>query len=200
MKNISLIINVLLLIAVGLLYLFQFQKEEIKEQAEPVNESVIGDMKIAFVNTDTLLKYYSLSDVLMKQLEVKRDKFQAEYLNREKGLQAEIDDYQQNAGNLTVGQARNIEENLMKKQQNLQQYSQTLAQDMAREQNRVNTQLYDSVANFLGKYGTEQDIKIVLTYTKGNPNVLYAANALDITQILIDGLNTRQESQKNPGK
>jgi outer membrane protein len=64
----------------------------------------------------------------------------------------------------------------------------------------VNTQLYDSVANFLGKYGTEQDIKIVLTYTKGNPNVLYAANALDITQILIDGLNTRQESQKNPGK
>jgi outer membrane protein len=200
MKNISLIINVLLLIAVGLLYLFQFQKEEIKEQAEPVNESVIGDMKIAFVNTDTLLKYYSLSDVLMKQLEVKRDKFQAEYLNREKGLQAEIDDYQQNAGNLTMGQARNIEENLMKKQQNLQQYSQTLAQDMAREQNRVNTQLYDSVANFLGKYGTEQDIKIVLTYTKGNPNVLYAANALDITQILIDGLNTRQESQKNPGK
>jgi outer membrane protein len=200
MKNISLIINVLLLIAVGLLYLFQFQKEEIKEQAEPINESVIGDMKIAFVNTDTLLKYYSLSDVLMKQLEVKRDKFQAEYLNREKGLQAEIDDYQQNAGNLTVGQARNIEENLMKKQQNLQQYSQTLAQDMAREQNRVNTQLYDSVANFLGKYGTEQDIKIVLTYTKGNPNVLYAANALDITQILIDGLNTRQESQKNPGK
>ncbi|HEX9650334.1 MAG TPA: OmpH family outer membrane protein [Cyclobacteriaceae bacterium] len=200
MKNISLIINVLLLIAVGLLYLFQFQKEEIKEQAEPINESVIGDMKIAFVNTDTLLKYYSLSDVLMKQLEVKRDKFQAEYLNREKGLQAEIDDYQQNAGNLTMGQARNIEENLMKKQQNLQQYSQTLAQDMAREQNRVNTQLYDSVANFLGKYGTEQDIKIVLTYTKGNPNVLYAANALDITQILIDGLNTRQESQKNPGK
>ena len=200
MKNISLIINVLLLIAVGLLYLFQFQKEEIKEQAEPVNESVIGDMKIAYVNTDTLLKYYSLSDVLMKQLEVKRDKLQAGYLNREKGLQAEIDDYQQNAGNLTMGQARNIEENLMKKQQNLQQYSQTLAQDMAREQNRVNTQLYDSVANFLGKYGTEQDIKIVLTYTKGNPNVLYATNALDITQILIDGLNTRHESQKNPGK
>jgi len=177
------------MVAVGILYYMQFSGNSESNAQEVESTVAIGDLQMAYVNSDSLLQNYKLYKELVKQLEDKRDRLEAEFTNRQQGLQNEVASYQRNQGNLTIGQARAIEEDLLQKQQNLQQYQQTLSQELGTEQNKINIQLYDKVSEFLKSYGAENNVQLVLTYTRGNPNLLYANPELDITKLVVNGLN-----------
>jgi len=188
-KNLSLILNGVLIVAVGILYFMQFSENSESNGQKAESTVALGDLQMAYVNSDSLLQNYKLYKELVKQLEGKRDRLEAEFTNRQQGLQNEVASYQRNQGNLTIGQARAIEEDLLQKQQNLQQYQQTLSQELVSEQNKINVQLYDKVSEFLESYGAENNVQLVLTYTRGNPNLLYANPGLDITKLVVNGLN-----------
>lgn len=191
MKNLSIILNVVLLIAVGVLYFLHFsnkgaQQEEMSMDPGTNNNVVVKG--IAYVNSDTLLENYQYFKDKSEELESKRQKLEAEFTNRAKGLETEIGNFQKNAQNMTMAQARAIEEDLVKKQQNLMQYQQNLQQQLAGDQAKVNNELYDKVSQYLKDYGKERNFQIVLTYTKGS-GVLYANDSLNITQDVVKGLN-----------
>jgi outer membrane protein len=73
----------------------------------------------------------------------------ADYRNRATGLQNEIAAYQRNVSNMTLSQVRATEEDLGKKQQNLQMYQQTLSQQLMEEEAKLNKELYDRITTFL---------------------------------------------------
>jgi outer membrane protein len=152
-------------------------------------------LSIAYVNSDSLLKNYDYFKDLEKQFTEKRDKLNAEYQNRGMGLQREIENFQATAGNMTQNQARAVQEDLSKKQQNLMMYQEQLGQQLMQEEARMNAALYDKVAAYLREYGLNKELQIVLTYTKGS-GVLYANDSLDITNEVMVGLN---EAYKNEG-
>ncbi len=197
MKNLSLILNGVLAVAVIYLYILHFSGGS----SAANNQSDVGGFlssgpipKIAYVNSDTLLANYEYFKDKQTELEGKATKLQAEYENRAKGLQNEINSFQRTAGQMTMNQARAVEEDLRKKQQNLLQYQQNLSSQMMEEENKVNEELYQNVSNYLEQYGKNKDLKIVLTYTKGS-GVLYADDSLDITREILTALN---EQYKNP--
>jgi outer membrane protein len=191
-KNLSLILNGILAVAVIYLYVLHFSGDSSAqtEQAESTTTSSGALPKIAYVNSDTLLQYYDFFQDKKVELEAKAQKLQADYETRAKGLQSEITAFQRNAGTMTMNQARALEEDLMKKQQNLMQYQQNLSTELMQEEAKVNEELYEKVAEYLEEYGDHQDFKVVLTYTK-NSGVLYADDSLDITKTVIEGLNQR---------
>lgn len=191
MKNLSLILNGILAVAVIYLYVLHFSNGSPTETEETTAVSTNANMpKIAYVNSDTLLEYYDFFQDKRVELEAKAQKLQANYESRAKGLQSEIATFQRNAGSMTMNQARAVEEDLVKKQQNLAQYQQNLSSELMQEEAKVNEELYEKVAEYLEEYGEEQNFKVVLTYTK-NSGVLYADDSLDITRIVIDKLNER---------
>ncbi len=200
MKNLSLVLNVILLIAVGVLYVLHFTGREKSEAINEVQTSggISSSLRqLAYVNSDSLLQNYDYFKDKADELEAKRAKLEAEYTNRAQGLQNEINDFQRNAQNMTMAQARAVEENLTQKQQNLIRYQQTLQQELMNDENVVNNELYDNVANYLEEFGRRNNLQLVLTYTKGS-GVLYANDSLDITQEVIVGLN--DEYGKKSGK
>ena len=67
-------------------------------------------------------------------MEAKTKKIEQEYRNRAQGLQNEITAYQRNVTNMTLGQVKAVEEDLGKKQQNLQMYQQSLSQQLMEEE------------------------------------------------------------------
>ncbi len=112
MKNLSLILNVVLFVAVLVLFFLHFSSQT---QTEESNSTVVTSSlpaNIAYINSDTLLKNYEFSKVASDQLENKKDELQAEYENRARGLQTEITNFQRNAQNMTIAQARAVEEDL----------------------------------------------------------------------------------------
>lgn len=198
MKNLSLILNGILAVAVIYLYVLHFSNGGpgvAGNESDSLSVNTTASVpKIAYVNSDTLLEYYTFFQDKRVELEEKAKELQSNYENRARGLQSEIETFQRNAGSMTINQARAVEEDLMKKQQNLAQYQQSLSAQLAQEEAKVNEELYEQVSAYLDEYGKNEDYKVVLTYTK-NSGVLYADDSLDITRSVIEGLNTRYQQE-----
>jgi outer membrane protein len=195
-KNLSLIMNGVLAVAVIVLYVLHFNGKSTGQTTaeEEAASASMGLPNIAYVNSDTLLEHYDFFKDKRVELEEKQKKLESEFQNRARGLENEIANFQQTANNMTMAQAKAVEEDLMRKRQNLMQYQQTLAGQLQQSEAEVSEALYDNLAQYLQEYGKEKDFKLVLTYTKGS-GVLYASDSLDITQQVIAGLN---EKYKNP--
>jgi len=193
------ILNVVLLIAVGVLYVLHFSKSESvsDENIQNVVQTATAGMpQIAYVNTDSLQSNYEFFKDKAAELEAKRSKLEAEFNNRARGLQNEVNNLQSNAQNMTMAQAQAAQENLMKKEQSLMQYQQSLQQQLMRDESLVTNELYEKVSGFLRDYGKKNNYQLVLTYTKGS-GVWYAHDSLNITEQVIDGLN---EAYKKPAE
>jgi outer membrane protein len=200
MKNLSLILNIVLLVAVGVLYYLHFAspKSSVSTSSGP-NDAVLSDLKIAYINADTVLKHYDYLKVNKEQLEAKTQKLRQDFGNRAQGLQNEINAYQRGVNSMTIGQVKATEENLAKKQQNLQLYQQSLEQQMMQEEANLNKQLYDRITSFLKTYSAEKGLQVVLKYDPTS-DMLYGGNALDISQDVIKGLNESYNAEKNGAK
>ncbi len=196
-KNLSIIINAVLIVALGVLYFLHFNgKSDIEEKSDKVEDAPV--IQVAYVNSDSILANYTYAEKLQADFRVKTEGMERDYQNRVQGLQKEITDYQQNAGNLTINQAKALEENLMQKQQNLQLYQQKLQQDLMVEEASLNKDLYERVTGFLREYGNENNLELIVKYDQGS-DVLFASDAMDITKIVIDGLNAAYENEQlNP--
>lgn len=197
-NNLSIVLNVVLLVAVGVLYVLHFSGNSASTDN---NESGNSQFKpenftIAYVNSDSLIKNYDFFKEMEKQLIAKRDKLNSEYQNRAEGLQREIANFQSTAGNMTISQARAVEEDLRKKQQNLMMYQEQLGQQLRGEEAKMNSDLYDKVSDYLRDYGLNKNLQLVLTYTKGS-GVLYANDSLDITNQVLVGLNEAFSEEQN---
>lgn len=199
MKNLSLILNVVLLVAVIILYVLHFSGPGKVESRSSGSDTSAVDLRVAYINSDSVLKYYDYLKVNRDQLEAKTKKMDQDLRNRTVGLQNEITAYQRNVSGMTLGQARAAEEDLGKKQQNLQMYQQSLQQQLMQEEAKLNKELYDRITGFLKEYGQEKGLQVVLKFDPTS-DVLYGGESLDITQDVIKGLNESYQSEKQgPG-
>lgn len=199
MKNLSLVLNIVLLVAVCVLFYLQFAGRKGGSSLSASGDTTSVDVKIAYINSDTVLKYYEYLKVNKQQLEAKTKKMDQDYRNRAMGLQNEIQAYQRNVNSMTLGQVRATEEDLGKKQQNLQMYQQSLAQQLMEDEAKLNKELYDRVTAFLKKYGQEKGLQVVLKFDQTS-DVLFGGAGLDISQDVIAGLNEAYQLEKSGGK
>ncbi len=186
MKHVSLILNVVLLIAVVVLYILHFNAKP--EQVTERGETTHTELDVAYVNSDSLLNNYEFVKELSGKLESTRSKLEKEYENRARGLQSEIQSFQASVNNMTIGQARAVEEDLVKKEQNLRQYQERLNMQFMQEESKVQEEIYNKVSDYLKDYAKNNNLQLVLTYQKGS-GVLFANEGLNITDAVVKGLN-----------
>ena len=197
MKNLSLVLNAVLLVAVAVLFYLQFSG---KKSQNSTDSSFPSDVTIAYIHSDSVLKNYDYFNATRERLEAKGKRFDMDLQGRAQTLQGEIESYQRSAGTLTQAQARAVEEDLGKKRQNLQMYQENLSQQMAVEQDAVTKELYDRVTNYLAIYGKEKNLQVVLKFNASS-DLLYANKALDISGDVVKGLNELYKAElANPKK
>jgi len=195
MKNLSLILNAVLLVAVGVLFYLHFAPKSSIAETESVNPS---DFKIAYINSDSVLKNYEFFKVNIEKLESKGKKLDQDLQNRAQSLQNDITAYQRNYGSMTIGQAKAVEDDLGKKRQNLELYQRSLEQELMTEQGKMNEDLYKKVTDFLKIYAEQKELQIVLKFNPSS-DLLYGGKSVDITNEVIQGLNEAYKiDQANP--
>jgi outer membrane protein len=195
MKNVSLILNVVLVVAVAALFYLHFAGN--KSQST-VSSTLPKDLKIAYVNSDSILQNYDYFKVNRDKLEAKGKKLDQDLQNRAQSLQGEIQQYQRNASTLTMGQARAVEEDLSKKRQNLEMYQQSLSQEIIADQEKVNLEIYKRVTDFLKVYGDQNGLQLVLKYNPQS-DLLFANSAMDISKEVVAGLNEAFRQEQTSG-
>ncbi len=194
MKNLSLILNVVLLVAVIVLYVLYFKGNSNTPKTSLSDTTALADVRVAFVNVDTLNKYYEYLKVNEEKFAAKAKKYEDDYKNRAMGLQNEINNYQRSVNNLTFSQQKALEEDLTRKQQNLQMYQQSLSQQLMQEQAAFNQTLYDRLTRYAKKYGEENGLHMIMQYSPSS-DVLWGRSGLDITDAVVKGLNDEFKSE-----
>lgn len=188
MKNLSLVLNAVLIVAVAGLYYMQFSTPSVDENMAGNVDNTEVDYKVVYINSDSVLVNYDFFKEMQSQLQEKGQKLEKEYQNRAEGLQREVNDFQRTVNSLTIGQAKALEEDLLKKQQNLRLYQENLSQQLLKEEAKLNKELYDKITGYLKVYSADKGIDLVVKYNQGS-DVLYANEGMDITNEVVAGLN-----------
>jgi len=151
---------------------------------------------IVYVNSDTLLSKYDYAKDMGKRLETKGKSAQGDLASRGQAFQREVADYQKNQATMAADQRQKTEQRLQREQQELQTYQQNASADFQNSQATENSKLYDKIADFAKSYAKEKGYKMVLTYSKANPTVLYGDPALDVTADVVKKLNDAYAKEK----
>ena len=97
---------------------------------------------------------------------------------------------------MPADQRQTSEQNLQRKQQDLQTYQQNATAQFQTEQANEGNKVYDKIADFVKGYAKEKGYKLVLTYSKANPTVIYGDAGLDVTADVIKRLNDAYTKDK----
>ncbi len=205
MNKISIIVESILAAGIVALFILFFtvtpgSKKTVNQDVEAAGEL----LPIAVINTDSILKNYTLaveaSDKLMsryeestvkldtkaKSLQKEAETFQREVLDFQRKLEANAFLSRERAES-EQARLQKKEQQLMAKQQDLENLRQKLSADFMNEQAALTQQLQDSVQAYLREFNADGHYHLVL-----NDAVLMNKVAgYDITNEVIEALNAR---------
>jgi outer membrane protein len=187
-NNTSLIWNIVLTLAVAVLFFLHFSSKPSADSGVAADGNVVAGRRTVYVQVDSLLKNYEFFKDTRKELENKNFQLENELTTKGRSLQNEVAFFQQKAQTMTPEQARSTEAQLMKKQQDLVAYRDQSAQALGMEEAKKNEELYKNIRSYIDKYNKENGYEFVLGYSLGG-GILFANPSLDVTQKILDGLN-----------
>jgi outer membrane protein len=192
MKNISILINIVLLAAV--IYLFvevnKIKHADTTVSAQPL--SVGGaPASIVYINTDTLLEHYDFYKNMKSDLEKKQETIDALIETRGKQLETEINSYREKAATMGEADRGKEEERLGKKQEDLVQMRKEMLAGLSKEEDKMNDSLHNSLISCLKDFNKGKNYKFILGYQKGG-GILLAEDSLNITKQVIDVINRKK--------
>lgn len=159
-------------------------------------QEVAKEEKIVYVNSDSLSEKYQYYKDVRTKLEAKVKKAQNDLQAKGQAYQRELAEYQQKGGTMSATERQATEERLVRLQGDLGRMDQNASANIAQEEQTEFSKVYSAVTEYLKKHSEEKGYKLVLTYSKTNPTVLYAEPSMDITKQVIDALN-KEYSDKN---
>lgn len=205
MKKLSLIINIVLGAAVIGLYVLHFTGKEEKTSMEDLinvtTQISPEEAQIAYVKYDSLLLEYDFYHELSDKLQARKQELETEFGARQKTYEKLLADFNEKVskGLVTRYKAKEMEEDLLKEQQNLLALRDQLTAKLMEEEQVMNRQLHYSVMEFLKDYNKSKGFQYILSFTFGGP-ILYSNDALNITQDVIEGINNTYVKQEDKEK
>lgn len=196
MNKTSIIIDSILGVAVVVLFVLFFTGKNTCHNAAPVaadGAAVAAELPIAYINLDSLLENYVFAIQANDQLMAKQEDARLKLNTRARNLQNKAAEFQRKLDNnafLSRERAESEANKIQQEQAELQELEAKLTQEIMLQNQDLNLQLADSLTGFLKEFNADGRYQMILSNT-GKDNVIMAADALDITAEVIDGMNAR---------
>ena len=200
MKKTSLILAcIALLVSVATLVFTLLSREKKPVETEPVpgQTAVAGD--IVFIQIDSLLMNYDMYNDLMSAFQTKYQASQDELQKKSRQLESDAKSFENqiNKGLLTRSAAEQQQQNLLRRQENLQNEANNKQLELQEEEFVLNNQVYDAIKTFLEKYNAEHQFALILTSSSASNTVIEGNRGLDITNEVVRGLNEEYIRNRN---
>jgi len=203
--NLNLIIEIVLAIAVIILFVLHFTCNRHGSAGSSatadttVRKAAPGS--IAYVNIDTVMHRYVMYDDMKAKFTDKQQLYASEMENKSKKMQNEVQDYQNKMQKHLIlsSEAPKIEQGLQAEQQQLLALSDKYAQQLGDDEQVMNRQILNSIMEYLIEYNKDKGYSYVLGNAFGG-TVLYANKTLDITQDVLKGLNEKYKTENKSKK
>lgn len=214
MKNLNVIFNAILGVAVLGLYILYFTSigsknnptenkkvEKAKERKEAVKKiKEKGGLNIAFVDVDSINNKYEFVKEARKDAETQTRILQAEFRKKQEKLQREIVLFQQTAKSMTLAEAKAKEQELMRKQQEFELEGQSRTNSVLKQEQELNRKIVENISDFIKRYAEENGYDYILTYSGAVAGTIYGNPGLDVTEEIIEGLNEEYKGEEKKEK
>jgi outer membrane protein len=198
MKQANLIINVILILAVGTLFALHFTSgEKGNEAGTPSENRVINDstvVDIAYVQIDTVLNKMKMYKDLTEKLGKKQQEMETKMASQYKSFEKEVADFQNKAqkGLITRSEAQTLEQQLGAKGNQLETQRNNYLMELQEENLVSQNKIIDYIMSYLEEYNADGQYKYILSYSFGG-GILFASDRLDITPEVVVGLNEKYD-------
>ncbi len=200
MKNLSLVLNIVLLAAVGYLYYYNFSghkngKPPLKDDNRPAwKDSVCQHPLIAYVELDSLNENITYIKDKRKELENEQKSIEAEWENGYKSLESQKNNFLKKGAAITQDEAEKFQAQLLAQQQQIDGKKQSLTQKLSERSFNFMDAIQKKLKKFLIDYNKDKKYMYILTTGTGLDYMVYKDTSLNITDDVIKGMN---EEMKN---
>lgn len=184
--------------AVASLFIFaQCNSDKTAQNTETPAVAVEGttQLKIVYVDLDSLMNKYNLAMDINKEMMRKEENIKMTLSKKADEMKKEQADFEYKYKNnvfATPERAQEEYNRLVKKEQDILKLEQRLTLEFEQEGIAKNKALRDSISSFIKEYNATRGYDYILT--RLGDNLLYANEALNITQEIVDGLNSKYKT------
>ena len=198
MKKLHIVLFSVLFLAIALLYVLFFTGKDGARDDTPGSALVHSAAQgIAFVNIDSVIYNFEMFHDRSDELMAKQQKAEAELTNKGTQYERSARDYQDkvNKGLVTRATAAELEQSLYQQQQELVALRDNLQSDLIEEEQVMNRQIVEYITSYLEDKQADYNFQYILGKSFGSV-VLYGDSALDITDRLVEELNSKYLAEK----
>jgi outer membrane protein len=196
MKNISLVFNVILSIAVAVLYYLHFNggdnnvndKKSAKPKAVAMPKIKLKSTPLVYVNADSLWENFELVKQMRKELEGEKQRFETKFEADYHKLENDYLALRDKAETLSQEEGMKKQQELMAREQKLTEYRQTQTERLAKLEAEKTEKIQKAITQYLTDQYSKSNYAYILGYSAGG-GILFANDSLEITTEVVDGLN-----------
>ncbi len=184
----SLIISVISIVIAIIAIVFALTKTKTSQETTSVPSNT-SDLKVAYVNVDTLLNHYDLYNNLMINYYNKQNTYERQLQSKLTAIQRQAmtvqDQYQK--GLITTVTYQQKMQNLQVEQEKVQQWYQEKSQELAQDQQIIMNRVTDSIISTINEFNKDAQYYLILNKAA----LLYGTPTMDITDTIINLMNSK---------
>ncbi|GHV72379.1 hypothetical protein FACS1894201_01230 [Bacteroidia bacterium] len=173
-------------------------------QKEPVatisNNAIPSEITIATVDTDTVFAHFAMVEDLKSDLESTEKKLTDDLQRQAQRFQTDYDNYLKIGATMTLTEQHKREDELKKRQEELQALDQRYAQQLALHQQQLQKDISDKIFSFIETYNKEHGNYSLVISKSRSAGVLYSLPSMDVTEDFLSALNADYQKSKKSKK
>jgi outer membrane protein len=200
MKNFLLPFNILLALAVAVLFYLHFSqkpaKAEVKATTGSTDSLVQNELKIAYVDLDSIQENYNYYKEKMDEFDRKKEGADRDLNNAFQKIENERVAFVQKGNAITQVEAENFQREYTRKMQNLENQKKSLENNIQQEGVKTMEELKKKINEFLTEYNKTKGYSYIFSYSSTINILFYKDTALNITNEVVSGLNEAYNKTK----
>lgn len=195
MKNFTLGLNILLVVAVAVLFYLHFNVSQPGQKTSHVTKAVpAGDFKIAYFEADSIQTQFDYFNEVRAELQSK-DQANARQLGDLKNIFAnKIQEFQKIAPSLSQAEQANKQQELMQMEKAFQGKEKMMSDEFEDQKFKKLQDVKKKIEDYLKEYNKDKGYAFIFS---SSPDLMYLKDSVyDITPDVIRGLNALYKKKK----
>jgi len=198
MKNAGLILNIILLVAVAVLFYLHFSSKE--KTAVPVVRSVANDtsrssnnFRIAYFELDSIESSFAMVKDITKDLNQKEQQLSNQLARMEKNLYDKAGEYQSRAKTMSQTESEMATNDINRMKKDFEDQKDRARQDYQNYSFRRTNEIKQAIQDFLADYNKTRGYSYIISNEAGF--MYYKDTIYNITSDVVKGLNARYKKK-----
>ncbi len=190
MRNISTILSILAIVLIAAFaFWFSSKVNQLKRSVADSEKKSGASFKVAYFDIDSLEAHYDYFKDVLEKVKAKENAMNDTLNRMERGYQRRIAEWQKKGTSMTQAESEQAQQEYAQMQQTYQARKQSLQEELFKHNEDLKSDVKKNIENFLKEYNRQKNYSFIFAY-ESNSFIYYKDTAYNITQDLIDGLNS----------